>query len=831
MSGFYLRLPLVFLKFWFLEAPRELFGFFGSLNTAFLELFSLPLLVKTYFKPWKNEYRQGLVGFSIGMGMAIKTLVIIADIVLLLGILLFELIFSLSFIFWPVATLFLFNRLPLFFISLLGILIIFFIFRRKPSIDVSALQKSTIELIKNFLKRPDVLFFLQKARLAKEEIQFIEVPKSGKTPLDFFAHYLLSIEEQTKLLFKKNLKQEDVLNILYWAKTVFPQNLTKPFRVSFWGEGIGESWTTGWTLETKKYMVDLTSEILNKKPYLLGRQNEYRQLVEALLQNKSVILVGEPGSGKNAMIESLSFESFSGADEGARLLDRRGDLKGSLYHQRIFKLYVDTLLAGAENQGELEERLDAVIGEISHSGNVIIYISDFENILGSSSFKIDLSGVLIPYLQNKSIRIIGTATSGSYKKFIQPLSSLLDVFEIIKLDEPDKETCLEMLLDKAIEIEKRMKVVISYRGVLAALNYSGKYLMDRILPGRAVVLLEDAANEVGVLNKKEVGEEDVIKRVEEKTKITLRAPTEEEKNLILNLEEKMHERLIDQEEAVEAVASGIRRIRSGLHVLSRPISFLFLGPTGVGKTQTAKTLAKLYFSQEEKMIRFDMSEYSNQESVERFIGESWGGTLEGITGKIHENPSSLILLDEFEKANPKIHNLFLQVLDDGRLTDANGKTVSFANAIIVATSNAGSEFIREELEKGTVIDKAFKDKFLGFLLSKNIFKPELLNRFDDIVIFKPLTKENVEKIVKLLLQELVNNLKEKDIAVSYDKKIVEKVAKEGFDGEFGARPIKRFIQDNIEDLIAKKILKDEIKRGNKVLFSTDDANTITVSVS
>lgn len=818
MRNFYLRLPLSFLKFWFIEAPRNLIGFFVSLNTAFLELFSLPLLVKTYFRPWKNEYREGLVGFSICMGMAIKTIIIVADIVLLLALLLFELIFILSFVILPFATLFLLNRLPLLSLSVLGTLTIFFIFRERPPFDVSASKKSTTELIKDLLKRPDVLFLLQKADISKEEIKFLEVPIDQKTLLDFFASYLLATEEQTKLLFNKNLKKEDLLNILYWTKTVFP-DVKEPFRVRFWGEGIGESWTTGWTLETKKYMVDLTPQILNKKPYLLGRQSEYRQLLEALLENKSVILVGEPGSGKNTMVENLGFESFS------------GNLKGSLYHQRIFKLYLDTLLAGAENQGEVEKRLDAIIQEVSHSGNVIIYISDFENILGSSSFKIDLSGIIIPYLKNKSIRIIGTATYGSYKKFIQPLSTLLDVFEVIKLEEIDKESCLKMLFDKAIEIEKRMKVAISYRGVLAALNYSDKYLMDRILPGRAVILLEDTANEVRILNKKEVVGEDVIKRVEQKTKITVGPPTEDEKNLILNLEQKMHESLIDQEEAVEAIADGIRRLRSGLNVLARPISFLFLGPTGVGKTHTAKTLAKLYFKGQEKMIRFDMSEYSNDASVERFIGEAFGGEQEGITGKIHENPSSLILLDEFEKANPKIHNLFLQVLDDGRLTDNNGKTVSFANAIIVVTSNAGSEFIREELGKGAVIDKTFKDRFLGFLLSKSIFRPELLNRFDDIVIFKPLTKEDVEKIVRILLQELVKNLEEKDITVSYDKKIVEKIAKEGFDKEFGARPIRRFIQDNMEDLIAKKMLKEEIKRGSKVIFSADDANAITVSIS
>jgi len=247
---------------------------------------------------------------------------------------------------------------------------------------------------------------------------------------------------------------------------------------------------------------------------------------------------------------------------------------------------------------------------------------------------------LIPYLKNKSIRIIATATNGSYKKFIESLSSISDVFEIIKLEEPDRNTTLQMLMDKASSIEKEMKVALSYKAILCSLNLSNKYLIDRILPGAGVVLLEDTSNEVRLLGKKEVLNTDVVKRVEEKTKITISAPNEKEKKLLLNLEDKIHESLIDQEEAVKAIAEGIRRIRSGLKFGLKPISFLFLGPTGVGKTQTAKTLSNLYFNGEKKMMRFDMSEYSSGDGVERFIGSSIGSENEGIAGKIHESKLS-----------------------------------------------------------------------------------------------------------------------------------------------------------------------------------------------
>ncbi|MEK7518288.1 MAG: ATP-dependent Clp protease ATP-binding subunit [Patescibacteria group bacterium] len=822
-------LPLIFLRFWFLEAPIGLIGFFGSLNKAFLQLFSLPLLVRTYFKPWKNEYREGLVGFSIGMGMGIKTFVIIADIVLLLILLIFEFLLILGFTIWPIAIILLlfydssFFQIALFSISVLAILIMFFRFKSKKKFaDIVESKQSTKDIIKFLLSKKEIQFILQKASIREEEIVLIDIPKETfpDTTFDFFASYLLAIEEKTKLLFKKQLKKEDILNISYWAKVTFPEVLNKkPFRVEFSGEGAFESWTYGWTLETKKYMVDLTPEILNKKTLLVGRRKEYEELLKTLAQGKSILLVGEPGSGKNSLVEAFVSESFS------------QKLEGNLYHQRVFKLYLDTLLAGGGERGELEKRLDNIIQEIAHSGQVIIYIPDFENILGSASFHLDLSGVLIPYLKNKTIRIIASATTGSYKKFIEPISILFDVFEVVKMQDMETDMFIRMLFSKTAYVEKEMKVSISYKAVMASLNLANRYLIDRVMPGAAVILLEDTANEIRLASKKEVKEEDVLKRVEEKTNVKIGPPGREEKDLLLNLEERMHESLIDQEEAVSSIAEGIRRIRTGLHVFVRPISFLFLGPTGVGKTETAKTLSRLYFKDEKNMIRFDMSEYSGEDSIARFIGEAIGATNEGISGKVHENPSSLILLDEFEKAHPNIHNLFLEVLDDGRLTDINGKTVSFANAIIVATSNAGSEFIREEIKEGRAIDKRFKDQFLGYLLSENIFSPELLNRFDDIIVFRSLGKEEIYKITKLMLAELSKRLLEKDITVNFDEKIIAKIGQEGSDEQFGARPLRRFIQDNIEDAIAQKMLREEIKRGDKINVSVDDTNNLQLTVN
>lgn len=705
------------------------------------------------------------------------------------------------------------------------------------SLGIFISSNNTQSLVRKLLKSPSINFILNKTDILKEEeIKLVDVPKEeltkyafetaksigGKyvTAMDLFASYLLLTEDNTKLLFNKNLKKEELIQILSWARTKFTdEENPKHFKINFWGEGIGEDWVTGWTIETKKYMVDLTGEVLQKKPSLLGRESEFKQLVEGMYKGKSALLVGEGGSGKTEIAESLAFESFM------------GNLKGSLYHQRFYMLLVDALLAGSDNLGELEKRLDAVIAELSHSGNIIVFISSFENILGSSSFHLDLSGILIPYIQRGTIRIISTITPGSFKKFVETRKTLLGNLEIIKVEEPSEDAALIMLFKRGSEIERENNIKISYRAIVSSLKYAKKYLPDRVLPGSAVTLLEDAALAAALSKKKIVKEEDVIQKIESKTKIAVGKPGKAEKELLLNLEDEIHRRVVDQKEAVSEVSEAMRRLRTGLAIKDKPISFLFLGPTGVGKTETAKTLARIYFGKAHKMIRLDMSEYSEDGSLKRLLG-SMPGEEEmprELTDKIYDNPFSLVLLDEFEKASSNILNLFLQVLDDGRLTDNKGKTVSFTNAIIIATSNAASEFIREEVNKKTAIDKKFQQNLLEFLQRKGIFKPELLNRFDGIIVFKPLGQEEVQKITQILLKELSDKMLEQDITVSFDQTAIGKIIKEGFDEEFGARSINRYIQDNIEDLVAQKILKDEIKRGDKIIVSVDQNNSITVS--
>lgn len=698
----------------------------------------------------------------------------------------------------------------------------------------------TSSIVHSLLDLPNIQFLLKKAGVSSDQIQLIDIPKANLeqtshviskrlggvyvTTTDIMAAYLTLTEPTTRLLFTKGLKEEEFDHIVAWTRYAYKEEeITDPQVVTFWGEGIGEDWVTGWTYETRKYVTDFTKQVMYERPSLMWRHTEYDQLTRILSSKgkNSALLIGEPGTGKRALAQYLSMDCFT------------GKVGGNLYHQRFYELGVGSLIAGVQNAGDLEARLQPLMNEIAHAGNIILFVEDLENLVGASTFHTDLSGAFLPYLEHGSIRMVATVTPGSYKEFIEPRQNFSNVFENIRFEEPGKEETIEILFKKAPEIENKNNISLTYKAIMAAIDYSQKYNPDHVLPGSAIALLDYVASSNVALKKYSVDEHDVIKVIEEQTHIAVESPQGEEKDVLLHLEARLHERVIGQDEAINGIAQAMRRLRSGMVEQVRPISFLFLGPTGVGKTETARALASLYFGGEDKMIRLDMSEYTTEASINRLLGAAPGQGLEQgeLTEKVHEHPFSLVLLDEFEKAHPEILNLFLQVFEDGRLTDNHGKTVSFANTIIIATSNAGSEFIREKIAAGISDRTQFRQELLNQLQSLGIFKPELLNRFDEIVAFSPLGDKEVNSVVTMLLANLTREVQHKDIFITYDQSVVNKIINEGFDPQFGARPLRRFIQDHIEDAIAQKMLRDEIKRGDHILVSTDEHGNIVITQS
>lgn len=708
-------------------------------------------------------------------------------------------------------------------------------------------ETNTPAIIRRLFKYPQVKCFMHMTNIKPSELKLtdiqtkilatsaFEVTKTfhGKyiTTFDIFIAYLILTEPQEKLMFAKQLKSDDMNNLVNWIRYKYSEEENPPKkRLQFTGGGLGESLISGWTPESKKYIKNFTDTALAHKAMIIGREVEFKNILEGLLraENNNVLLVGNTGCGKENLVKAFAYHSFE------------GNIGHTLNYHRVMELMVGAFIAGTSNRNDLETRLQTLIAEISHANDIILYIPDFQNLMGATAYNLDISGALMPYLHSGNLPVIATISTGNYKTYIDR-NPIKDVFSVIEFKDPDKNTAMQMVMDKTDEIEAKSKVIISYRAIASAVELADRFFQDKALPGSAIDLLGKTANKVSLsdalnfdhTNKKIVLEEHVVKFIEDTVHVAIGMPDQKEINVLLHLEDKLHERIIDQVGAVSAIAEAMRRARSGITTSQRPISFLFLGPTGVGKTETTKALADLYYGGERNMIRLDMSEYTDEIGMRRLLGAPPGeGNERGeLTDKIRDMPASLVLLDEFEKAHPKIHNLFLQVLDDGRLTDNKGVTVSFRNAIIIATSNAGSEFIREEVEKGTPVDKKFHTKLLDYLQTNKIFKPELLNRFDDVITFKPLGAAEVKQVINLILGKIIQDLSKQDIKLSFDEAVIEKIATEGFDRDFGARPLRRYIQDNIEDVIAKRKLTGEIIRGKSVNIGIDGASNIQLSIT
>jgi len=614
---------------------------------------------------------------------------------------------------------------------------------------------------------------------------------------------------------------------------------------------------------------------------VIGREKEIERVIQVLSRRtkNNPVLIGEPGVGKTAIAEGLAQRIVT------------GDVPETLRNKRVMVLDMGTVVAGTKYRGEFEDRLKKIMDEIRQAGNVILFIDELHTLIGAGGAEgaIDASNILKPALARGELQCIGATTLDEYRKHIEKDPALERRFQPIMVDEPSPEEALEILKGLRDRYEAHHRVKITDEALEAAVKLSDRYISDRFLPDKAIDLIDEAASRVRLrthtappnlkeleqklekvrsekdaavqsqefelaaslrdeeqkikeelerlketwqktqqLDDVRVTAEDIAHIVSSWTGIPVQQLQQDESERLLNLEKILHERVIGQDEAVEAVAKAIRRARAGLKDPKRPIgSFIFLGPTGVGKTELARALAEALFGDEDALIRIDMSEYMERHSTSRLVGSPPGyvGYEEGgqLTEKVRRKPYSVVLLDEIEKAHPEVFNILLQVLDDGRLTDGKGRTVDFRNTVIIMTSNVGAE----ELRKGGALGfKREEDKYLGMKDKvmdelKRTFRPEFLNRIDEIIVFHPLDETHIERIVDKMVDNLKRRLKEQEIEFELTDEAKKFLAKVGFDPQYGARPLQRAIVRNVEDLLSSALIAGEIKKGDRVLLGVD----------
>lgn len=714
---------------------------------------------------------------------------------------------------------------------------------------------------------PRLLYILEESR---NEAEKLHAPEIGTE------HLLLAIIRDTecvaaRILTTLNLNLQKILQDILIAIGENPKKYMEK------SEG-----NNGNILE--QYCQDLTELARNgKMDPVVGREQEMQRLMQILSRRtkNNPCLVGEPGVGKTAIIEGV-----------AQRIARRA-VPEKMRDKKILSLDLAALIAGSKYRGEFEERMKRLVSEVKADGNIILFLDEIHTVVGAGGAEgaMDASNILKPSLARGELQLIGATTIGEYRKYIEKDAALERRFQPVMVEEPSKEESVKILTGLKEKYEQHHMVSINQEAIEAAVNLSDRYISDRFLPDKAIDVLDEACSKVALKgfkvpdtlemleetlktsekeleqaikeqdmgkasllvkqreeNKKKLeqaekrfqrqksryislNEEEIEQVVSEWTKIPVQKLAQSESDRLKKLEQILHKRVIGQNDAVTAVAKAVKRGRVGLKDPSRPVgSFLFLGPTGVGKTELSKALAEALFGNEESMIRIDMSEYMEKYSVSKLIGSPPGyvGHEEGgqLSEKVRRHPYSVVLFDEIEKAHPDVFNILLQVLDDGHITDSQGRKIDFRNTVIIMTSNAGAQSIVDAKKLGFNTIKDEKEDYKRMQSNvmeevRRVFKPEFLNRIDEIIVFHALTDKDLQQIVGLLCKDLVKRAKDQlDITLKIRDSVKKKIAQSGNDKKYGARPLKRALQNELEDPMTEAVLNGEIKRGDQVEVGT-----------
>jgi ATP-dependent Clp protease ATP-binding subunit ClpC len=575
--------------------------------------------------------------------------------------------------------------------------------------------------------------------------------------------------------------------------------------------GIAESWIYGYTYILDHFSKDLTKEIAKTRDIFgIGHDDALEALISTLgkVSNKNALLVGEAGTGKSSLILGVA----------QRI--NRGDVPVQIKDKRVIQLDLNALIAHSSKPDQnMEQLIDKAMKELAQAGDVILFIDEMQELMPSKADESghSVAGIMLPYILDSRFPIVGTVNHSDYKKYFYSNESLRQSFTNIEVEEVGLDDALYILETKINILEANFDVYITFPALIAAVELAHRYVRDKKLPSSAVLTIESACSWAQANNIDTLTAEHVAKSVSIQQKINVKPISTEESTDLMKLEENIRKKVIGQDEAISAIVDALRRARTDIRNPNKPIgAYLFMGPTGVGKTYISKVVCEEFFGKEQKMIRVDMSEYQELESIDKFLGSTGesGQTSTSLIDRIKRNPHTVVLFDEIEKAHPKVLDLFLQIFDEGRLTSNMGETVDFTNAIIICTSNIGSRILLDTLQQTNTLWEEAKSRALIEL--NHSIRPELLNRFDKVLVFHPHDIENLTKIGVLLLNELSSRLTEKGYILKWNEQIPMLIANKARVPGMGARPLKRYIQDNIEGKIAQAIIEGNLKSGDEI---------------